>query len=150
MAVTDKTKIVGIDKADGMDNIPVDVASISGDIATETTLSGIKTDIENSGVGKTPISKHDKQTTAQTDKALWTPSSGKKFVITDIIISVDTAMTVTLKDGGEEKFEFYLAANGGVVINLKTPYKSTAADNVLTYSSSAAGTVSITVLGWEE
>jgi len=127
MTVTDLMKVVGIDRATGMDAIPVNI----------------------NGVEYTPVHKDDQQSTQQTDKALWTPASGKKFALTDLIISVDTAMTVTVKDGTATIYEFYLAANGGAVINLKTPYVSSAADNVLKYSTSTAGKISISVEGYE-
>ena len=97
-----------------------------------------------------PVHKDDQQATAQTDTVLWNPTSGKKFVMTDLMISVDTAMTVHIEDGATTIYEWYLAQNGGVVINLKTPYHSVLADNNLTYTSSALGKISITVEGYEE
>lgn len=97
----------------------------------------------------TKFHKDDQQTTAQTDTILWNPTAGKKFVVTDIVISVDTAMTVHIEDATTKIFEFYLAANGGVVMNLQTPYQSILADNDLTYTSSTAGKISIEVLGYE-
>jgi len=97
----------------------------------------------------TKVHKDDQQTTAQTNTTLWDPTGGKKFVITDIIISVDTAMTVTLKDEAAVIFEFYFAANGGCVINLQTPYESTTADNILKYTTSTNGKTSITIEGYE-
>lgn len=89
-------------------------------------------------------------TTQQSDTALWAPASGKKFVITDIIVSVDTTMRVYLNDDATKIWEWHFAANGGAVINLQTPDESVAIDNVLSITMDAAGKCSIKVLGWEE
>jgi len=89
-------------------------------------------------------------TTQQSDTTLWTPAAGKKFVITDIIVSVDTAMRVYLQDDSTKIWEWHFAANGGCVINLQTPDESADIDNVLSITMDVAGRCSIKVLGWEE
>jgi len=99
--------------------------------------------------GYTKVHKDVQTATSQSFATLWDPTAGKKFVITDIIISVDTAMTVMLSDVTTLIFQFFFAANGGCVINLQTPYESTAADNILKYTNTVAGNISITVEGYE-
>ena len=98
----------------------------------------------------TKVHKHATYSTAQTDTAIWTPATDKKFVITDICISTDTAMTITLKDGGTQIYQWHFAANGGAVLNLQTPYESSAANNSLTITTSTDGNVAITVQGYEK
>jgi len=88
-------------------------------------------------------------TTQQSDTTLWTPAGSKKFVITDIIVSVDTAMRVYLNDDATKIYEWHFAANGGCVINLQTPDESAIADNVLSITMDAPGKCSIKVLGYE-
>lgn len=97
----------------------------------------------------TPVHKIGSYTTAQTDATLWDPAAGKKFVITDVIVSTDTKMDIHLEDGTTKKFSWHLAANGGLSTNLQTPYVSIAADNLLTITSGAAGKVDIEVFGYE-
>lgn len=116
-------------------------------LAAGTNIIGY---VKDAGVSYTPVHNNDEQTTAQTDTTLWDPTEGNKFVITDIVVSVDTAMTVHIEDGTTKIYEWHFAANGGCVMNLKTSYVSTAANNNLTYTSSAAGKVSIAVDGYEE
>ena len=95
------------------------------------------------------IVKDVQSTDASGGVNLWVPASGKKFVITDIIASADTAMTLTFADGVTTIIEVYLAANGGFVSNFQTPIESTTANNNLTITASAAGNVSVTVTGYE-
>lgn len=85
----------------------------------------------------------------QTDTILWTPTAGKKFVITDIVVSVGAEMVVHLEDGTTKIWDWDFAAHGGAVINLQTPDESAAVDNVLSITTSAAGRCSIKVLGYE-
>ena len=115
-------------------------------LPTGTNIIGaVKQDIVN----WTAVHKDDQQTTAQTNTDLWTPAGGKKFVLTDIIVSVDTAMTVTFLDEAAKIIEVYLAANGGFTHQFKTPYPSATADNDLKYTTSTDGKISITVEGYE-
>lgn len=98
----------------------------------------------------TPVKKKGFYTTQQSDQPLWTPATGKKFVITDIIVSVGVAMRVYLQDDASKMWEWMFAANGGAVINLETPDESAAVNNVLSITTSAEGRCSIKVLGYEE
>lgn len=97
-----------------------------------------------------PVHKNDRQTTGKASVILWTPTSGKKFVITDIVISVEKAGTFTVKDGSAIIDEYYFADNGGCVKNLTFPYISEKVNNTLNYSSlGMAGKTSISVDGYE-
>ncbi len=76
-------------------------------------------------------------TTGET--ALWTPTAGKKFVITDMVLSSSATASVTLRDGtaGTTIGMFRLSATVGLPVNLMTPIVSAAADRVLTAQTSA-------------
>jgi len=122
---------------------------------TNATAANLKTEVSgtvttNKGdTSYTKVKKTGFYTTQQTDTILWDPTAGKKFVITDIIVSVDTAMAVHLEDGTTKIWGWDFAANGGAVINLQTPDESSTADNNLTITMGASGKCSIKVLGYE-
>lgn len=93
---------------------------------------------------------HDTQSAdASSGANVWDPTGGTKFVLTDIIVSTDTAMNVEIKDGANVIIKVYLAANGGFVSNFQTPIESTAADNVLSINTSTSGNISVTATGYE-
>jgi hypothetical protein len=126
----------------GIDIGDVDITSIA---AGTNIIGAVKRDIVN----YTKVQKYATASTAQTDTVIWDPTNGTKFVITDILISVDTAMNVHLEDGTTIIFKWAFAANGGCSTNLQTPFQSASANNNLTYTSSAVGNIYITILGYE-
>jgi hypothetical protein len=85
--------------------------------------------------------------------AIWTPGSGKKFAITDLIVSTASAGTLTIFDHADgtasRVAKLNLAANGGAVINYRKPRISSTADYVLKYTASNTAVGSITVSGYE-
>ena len=84
-----------------------------------------------------------------TNSVIWTPPTGKKAVITDMVISTNAVNTVTLKHGSTTFLgPLYFAANGGLSSNLKTPVKG-AADETITITTTA-GNTSVTLNGREE
>ena len=84
---------------------------------------------------------------------LWDPTTGSKFVVTDMIVSVSSAATVTIFDGTDTTAnrlaKASLAANGGFIHNFKIPFRSSTVDNLLKVTSTAA-TCYITVIGYED
>ena len=96
-----------------------------------------------------PVINDAQYTTTVTSGTVWTPTGGKKFVMTDMLISTKDATSVSILDGTTKVFEAYLAANGGVVSNFKTPIQSTTADNSLHITTDTASTLSITTTGYE-
>ena len=82
---------------------------------------------------------------------LWTPSVGKRFVVTSLILSTDTAQRVAAVDGadvaGSRIAAPYLAAAGGLIYT--GPYVSAAANNALRIITAAAGNVFASVDGYE-
>lgn len=89
---------------------------------------------------------------AVTDGIVWSPASGKRWYVTDLIINTSAAAVVTLEDdkaGGDDPvLKLDLAANGGMVANFKTPLASgeDAADLIITTS---AGNIYVTAIGYE-
>jgi hypothetical protein len=129
-------------------------------------LGGIDTGAAPHNFGYVLVHKDGEYSTAQTGAALWTPASGKKFIVTDITITTGgtTAGIVTLWQGasGDTAYtvgtdpvifrgEFAPSANSkpGVVKSFNVPYVSTTADHVLRVTTSAAMTVYVQVNGYE-
>lgn len=100
----------------------------------------------------THVKKYYTNSGAVTDGIVWSPAAGKRWYVTDLIINVSAAATVTLEDdkaGGDEAvMKFELAANSGIAHSFTTPWFSgeDAADLIVTTS---AGNVYITVTGYE-
>lgn len=125
---------------------------VPGDLSVLSTIAkqnDIITAIGNVNPTRTIIIKRGSYTTQQTDTVLWNPTAGKKFVITDILISTDTNGVVTLKDGSTVIRKYYLAPYGGVSENLVSVETSAAADNNLTITTSVVMNLFITVKGYE-
>jgi hypothetical protein len=82
--------------------------------------------------------------------ALWTPTAGKRFVISSFMLSTDTQNRVALVDGadtaGHRIAAPYLAAEGGMVGG---PYASQAINNILKVVTLAGGNVFASVDGYE-
>ena len=96
------------------------------------------------------VHRTDQQALQQANTVLWTPSASKRFVITDMSVSVDTRMAVTLFDGTALIYEWHFSPTGGCIDNLIVHYESTTVGNSLNYSTSVAGNVSITINGYEK
>lgn len=75
------------------------------------------------------------------------PASGEKLVITDIIVSVDTAMRVDFSEetSVDYVFSLYLPANGSMQITPRAKIKLPVADKQLQVRTSASGNIAITV-----
>lgn len=133
---------------------------------SQQLIAGIDTGAAPHNFGYTLIHRDGEYTTAQTGAALWTPTTGRKFAVTDISITTGgtTAGIVTLWQGASAdttytvgtdpsvfRGEFAPSANSkpGVVKSFNVPYVSTTIDHVLRVTTSAAMTVYIQVNGYE-
>jgi hypothetical protein len=89
---------------------------------------------------------------AATDGIIWSPAAGTRWYVTDLIINVSAAATVTLEDdltaGDSPVLKCELAANGGFCKRFQTPLASgeDAADLIIT---TTAGNVYVTACGYE-
>jgi hypothetical protein len=96
------------------------------------------------GVTGVPYTSADRSASAAPVTDL--PASGQKLVITDLIISVDTAMTVTLtcETSGAVVFgPYYLPANGTVQITPRGKKKLATANKRLQVQTSVAGHITV-------
>ena len=129
-------------------------------------LAAIDTGAAPHNFGYPPLHKDAEYTTAQTGAALWTPTTGKKFVVTDLTITTGgtTAGIVTLFQAGAADTTYTVGTDPaifrgnfipsttvspGVVKPFPTPYVSTTIDHILRVTTSAAMTVYIQVNGYE-
>lgn len=129
-------------------------------------LAGIDTGPAPHNFGYTPRNFNAEYSTAQTGVALWTPTTGRKFVVTDVTISTGgtTSGIVTLWQGasGDTTYtagtdpvvfrgEFAPSATSkpGVVKNFKVPFVSSTTDHVLRVTTSAAMTLYVQINGYE-
>lgn len=104
--------------------------------------------------GATPIHRDLVITAATTGTAIWSPSSGSRFVLASANLSTDTAMRVALVDGqdiqGNRPVDDYFGANAGSSPNLvPVPYPSKAVGQPLLVVTGANGNVRVRVSGWE-
>lgn len=134
--------------------------------ATSEFLAGIDTGAAPHNFGYTLVHKDGEYTTAQTGTVLWTPTSGKKFAVTDITISVGgtTSGVVTLFDATSATttytagttpaifrgaFAPSTSSSPGAIKSFNVPYVSTTANNVVHITTSAAMTVYVQLNGYE-
>ena len=98
----------------------------------------------------TPIVKYA-TLSAITETILWTPATGKKWVITDIVISSTGTTLVTFRDGsaGTTFMIGRCTASYPFVSNQLTPIVSAGINRNLTVQSSVI-TAYVTVTGYEE
>ncbi len=80
------------------------------------------------------------------------PSTGEKLVITDVVVSADTAMSVSFLEetSGTEVLRVYLPANGTAQITPRSKLKLATANKKLRIDTSAAGNVAVTVAYYSE
>ena len=100
------------------------------------------------GIVSHSIENNDVQRTTAGTSAIWAATAGKKHHVTDMIVSVDTAMTVTIKDGAATILEVYLAVNGGFIMNFQTPLQGST-NTALNVTTSVNGKMSVTVTGYD-
>ena len=109
--------------------------------------------------GITMIRKSGSVTTQQTNAAIWTPASGKRFVITDYILSIHNAtlgqQSLQVFDGtnasGNHIINEVSASGSNYVIQCtsREPFVSVARDNVLRVTTSAGIRLGYAMRGYE-
>lgn len=144
----DSTAAIPGDAANGLD---VDVTRLPA-LAAGTNAIGTVTDSITAATGITVKAAYIASQTAAT---VLTPTTGKKVVIDDIVISASGAGTVYLFDNTDSATTcigptLSLAANGGWTFNAKKPFVSAAANNVIKYTSGAGAAGSIWIQYHEE
>lgn len=80
------------------------------------------------------------------------PSAGQRIYVTDILISVDTAMYVSFLEetSGTEVMRLYLPANGSAQITPRSAFRLPTADRKLRIDASVAGNIAVTCWYYSE
>ena len=129
-------------------------------------LGGIDTGAAPHNFGYTVRNFGTEYTTAQTGAAIWTPTTGRRFVVTDFTISTGgtTAGIVTLWQGASAdttynpgtdpvvfrgEFAPTATAKPGAVKSFAVPWVSSTVDHILRITTSAAMTLYVQVNGYE-
>jgi hypothetical protein len=136
---------------------------------SQSFIGGIDTGAAPHNFGYVVFHKDGEYSTTQTGVALWTPTAGKKFVVTDFTISTGgtTAGIVTLWQGAgggtpdttytagtdpalfRGEFSPSATAKPGIAKVLTVPFVSSTVDHVLRVTTSAAMTIYVQVNGYE-
>lgn len=133
---------------------------------SQAVISAIDTGFAPHAIGYSFVNKSGEYSTTQTGVALWTPTTGRKFVVTDFTISTGgtTSGIVTIWQGASAdttytagtdpvlfRGEFAPSATvkPGVVKTLNMPFVSSTTDHILKVTTSAAMTIYVQVNGYE-
>ena len=127
----------------------VGIVDESGTAFSETNPFPVRsTDLE-----KTPVRKGNTISASETAVEIWTPTSGKKFIIKNIISSMTAAGKITIFDNtnaaGNVIAVLDHAAAGVIVIDFPGGHPSSTANNVLRYTTGTGIAGTLTVLGHE-
>ncbi len=149
------------------------VATLGATVSMTATLAAhspgllaIKTGSAPHNFGYTPVHKDVEYTSAQTGTAIWTPASGKKFVVTDLTITTGgtTAGIVTIWQGASADTTYTVVTDPALYRGEFAPsttskpqftkqwrggYVSTTADHILRITTSTAMTIYVQVEGYE-
>ena len=128
-------------------------------------IGGIDTGAAPHNFGYALVHKDGEYSTTQTTTALWTPTTGKRFVVTDLSIATGgtTAGIVTIFDSAAAtaysvgttpaifRGEFAPSANAkpGMIKSFNVPYYSAAVNNRVHVTTSAAMTIYVQLNGYE-
>lgn len=129
--------------------------SIIGTISnTVSTLEGIEQGNRPDSFGNTGVHKDFEFTTQQTNTIIWTPSVGKRFVVTDIMISATTAVGFSIFDETNATGKIVYKANftnqqGISNVSFRTPFVSILANNNLRITTSASANLAGVIHGYE-
>lgn len=129
----------------GTNNIgDVDIASVA---AGTVTIGAV----QDAGVKYTPKTYTGTYTAAQTDAVIWTPGTQTSIVLLGAYLSVKAEMDIELESNNVDVLPpGHFAANGGAVVSGGGPVWKGDSSDTLTVTSSAAGSHSVMVWGYEE
>lgn len=122
------------------------------------TLASVRQGPAPHDFGYAPVHKGF-STSSTSDHTIWTPSTGKKFVVTDIQVSTDDENIVVFFEGTDDtdmtkwlaKTDIKINGSSGITsMSLKTPYVASTTDAPLKLKISTSGkTVFGVVYGYE-
>lgn len=136
--------------------LPVSLASVpshavtnAGTFVVQATDAGANWTASNGIAGAAFTSSDQSGAVASVTSA---PTSGQKLVITDIIISVDTAMRVdfNVEDSATVIESIYMAANSTVNLITRSKRKLATADKKLQVQTSVAGNIRVNAFYYSE
>lgn len=147
----DSTAAIPGDATNGLD---VDVTRLPALVAGTASIGGAKDNGPHwasvYGVSGARYTSADRSSSAAsvTDA----PTGGQKIVVTDIVVSVDTAMRVDFKEetSGTVVMSVYLPANGMAQITPRSKLKLATADKALQVQTSVAGNIAVTAFYFSE
>lgn len=118
-----------------------------------STLEGIEHGYRPDNIGNVVIHKDLEVIVAGTNN-VWTPSTGKKFVVVDLIISSDALNTITVFDNtdisGNRLLKVRFPANSSpITVDFDVPFVSSTINNILKITTTTAAITNITVHGYE-
>jgi len=135
--------------------IKVSDGSSTVGISTVGAVKALKVDVvQQASAPQTRVTKSVTLAASETGTTLWDPTTGYKFVITDVIIVMAESGRLTLFDGTNSAAN--LVFDGvlyGAMYHLNfqaRPWKSAAIDNILKATTDADAEATITVHGYEE
>lgn len=124
-------------------------------ITMGTALGAVINNAEADNVGVVPFRRSDafqatmnSSDASGSDTAVKTATASKRHYVSDLIISVGSAISVTVKDGSTIIGQpLYMAANTTVPVRLSTPYQLSV-NSALNVRTSGAGTISVWANGY--
>lgn len=106
--------------------------------------------------GRTRVTKSVSLSASQTAQAIWTPTSGKAFYITDVELVISVTGDLAIFDGSNAAANMLVnGVSGGWAVGRHSfhyeaqPWASAAVNNILKYTSGSGLTAIITVHGFE-
>ena len=124
-------------------------------ISTVGSVKALKVDVvQTSAAPQARVTKSITVAASATGTTIWDPTSGYKFVITDLIIAPTEGGRITVFDqtdsAANRLFDGELYGAGWHYNFQQRPWKSAAADNILKVTTDADAAATITVHGYEE
>lgn len=105
------------------------------------------------GQSETRVTKTVALLASQTAAAVWTPATGKKYYVRQMVVTVVGSDTLQIFDGtnaaGNQIYQGTPPVGGIIVLNFSEPWPSSTANNVLGYTSGASLTGDVVVYGYE-
>lgn len=133
--------------------LPTDGTGVVGIIAGTASIGGTKDNgpqwTTAFGIAGVVFTSSDATTAAAVTSA---PTAGQKLVITDLLMSTDTAMFLLFEEetSGTDLLKIFLPANGTYQFTPRSRLKLATADKKLTVDASVAGNIAITAFYYSE
>lgn len=105
------------------------------------------------GQSETRVTKTVSLLASQTAAAIWTPASGKRFFVRQLVLTIIGSDTLQIFDqtnaAANQIYQGTPPVGGIIVLNFSEPWPSSTANNVLAYTSGGSLTGDVVVYGYE-